>query len=426
MPIMKRSLRFLAILLFLIIAAGYGYFVWPLHDKHPAVQLGTGSIAIQGATIYVSPDLPPITNATLLATDGRIVGIGERIEIPKGAQILACNHCAVTAAFWNSHVHFTEPKWSMAPWANSDKLNVQLADMLTSRGFATVIDLGSDPRITISLRHRIETGGLNGPYIYTAGPALYPENGIPFYIRENTPQFVVRLMDQPVNAQESVKDVRRNIRIGTDVLKLFTGSYVEHNHIVPMKEEVARAAVSFAHQQGQVSFAHPSNLEGVKVALNSGVDVLAHAPDTTDGIDDALIAQTALKMAMIPTLKMFGTTVTKRPEYLEPIYKVVRNFRQDGGTLIFGTDVGYMTDYSTVDEFAALAQCGLTSMDILRMLTVNPAKRMGVLAEKGTLEKGKLADFVVLSSDPGQDPMAFAGVQATIRSGKLIWPLQGK
>ncbi len=126
-----------------------------------------------------------------------------------------------------------------------------------------------------------------------------------------------------------------------------------------MRVDIATAAVQTAHGHGQIAFAHPSNIEGVKVVLASGVDVLAHTPDTTDGISDEVIARMARQASMIPTLKMFGSTVTKKPAYLQPIYNLVRGFRADGGNLLFGTDVGYMTDYTTEDEFDALAQCGL-------------------------------------------------------------------
>ncbi len=292
---------------------------------------------------------------------------------------------------------------------------------LTSRGFATVVDLGSDLRVTVSLRRRIETGDLSGPFIYTAGSAIYPDKGIPFYLRDSLPNYVLKLMPQPSTSADAMRDEQRNIRMGADVLKLFTGSYVEHDQIKPMREDIARAAVEVAHQHGQIAFAHPSNIEGVRVALASGVEVLAHAPDTTDGIDDGLIAEMAARSTMIPTLKMFATTVTKNPAYLDPIYSVVRRFHADRGKLMFGTDVGYMADYSTRDEFAALAKCGLSPLDILRMLTVAPAERLGVTAEKGTLQPGKLADFVVLGSDPAKEATAFADVRVTVRSGKVIW-----
>jgi imidazolonepropionase-like amidohydrolase len=325
------------------------------------------------------------------------------------------------AGFWNMHVHFTESKWSNAAWQPKDKLNRQLADMLTSRGFTTVIDLGSDPRDTISLRRRIESGELSGPLIDAAGLALYPEDGVPFYVRETVPRYMLFFIPQPASPESAMRDVRRDIALGSDVLKLFTGAYVARGRIKPMRVDIARAAVGVAHQYGQIAFAHPSNVDGVKVALESRVDVLAHTPDTTDGIDDGLIARMAQKASMIPTLKMFGSTVTKKPAYLEPIFSIVRRFRASGGNLLFGTDVGYMTDYSTADEFDALANSGLSYSDMLRMLTVGPAARMGRTREKGSLDAGKLADFVVLGSDPASDVKAFADVRATIRGGKILW-----
>ena len=92
--------------------------------------------------------------------------------------------------------------------------------------------------------------------------------------------------------------------------------------------------------------------------------------------------------------------MTTDKSYMEPIYAEVREFHELGGTLIFGTDVGYMTDYSTVGEFEALAKCGLTTTDVLAMLTTNPAARMGVSALKGTVTVGKLADLTILDADP--------------------------
>jgi hypothetical protein len=74
-----------------------------------------------------------------------------------------------------------------------------------------------------------------------------------------------------------------------------------------MPLDVARAAVAVAHANHQIAFAHPSNLEGVRIAMDSGVDVLAHAPDTVEGVDDALLAElVAHHMSMIPTLKLFS------------------------------------------------------------------------------------------------------------------------
>jgi imidazolonepropionase-like amidohydrolase len=88
---------------------------------------------------------------------------------------------------------------------------------------------------------------------------------------------------------------------------------------------------------------------------------------------------------------------------------------------MFGTDVGYMEDYSTADEFRALAESGLNFRDILRMLTVAPAARFGVAAKLGTITSGKMADLVVLDGDPASAVTAFSRVRFTIRTGRVIY-----
>lgn len=52
--------------------------------------------------------------------------------------------------------------------------------------------------------------------------------------------------------------------------------------------------------------------------------------------------------------------------------------------------------------------------------------RFGVADEKGTLDPGKLADFVILGSDPGKEAKAFANVPVTVRSGRVIWQTAGE
>ena len=140
------------------------------------------------------------------------------------------------------------------------------------------------------------------------------------------------------------------------------------------------------HDPHQLAFAHPSNLKGVEIARDAGVDVLAHAADDAEGVTTEVLQSLIDRhMSMVPTLKMFRTTVTHNPAYLDPIYAEVKQFHALGGDLLFGTDVGYMTDYTTEDEFTGLANSGLNAMDILRMLTTAPAARFHVEADKGSI-----------------------------------------
>jgi imidazolonepropionase-like amidohydrolase len=410
----------------IVVIALFCAFVWivqyyPQRVAHPPLRLAQGALAIRHARIYVSPGEPPIEDGSILIRDGLIAAVGAQIDILAGTPEVPCDHCIVTAGYWNAHVHFTEPKWNGAEWKSAGVLNAQLADMFLSRGFTTVVDVGSNPADTLAIRRRIESTELSGPFIYTSGPPLYPPHGIPFYLSD-LPWWVRATMDQPETPDAARNDVRRNLNSGSDLTKLFTGSWVAHGRVLPMPLNIAKAAVETTHLNGKLVFAHPSNLAGMRVALDSGVDVLAHAADDTEGIDQALLSTMVQRnMAMVPTLKMFATTASSDPKYLNPIYAEVRQFHELGGTLIFGTDVGYMTDYTIDGEFDGLEKSGLTTTDVLAMLTTNPAARLGVSATKGTVTAGKLADLTILDADPAVKLTNFARVKAVVRSGRIAW-----
>ena len=372
-----RVLRYLlaaALSLMLVgVAAFYGVVMWPLRDPHPKTVPAKGTLLLTGMRVYTSPDAPVLEHADVLVRDGRIVAVG-------------------------------------------------LESMLTSRGFTTVVDTGSNLRDTVPLRRRIESGELAGPKIYTAGAAQYPPNGMPYYLRDTLPAWLLRFLPQPATPTEAADVKRRNIRDGADLLKLFTGSHVARGTVLPMPVENARAAVAVAHAAEQPAFAHESNAQGIRVALASGVDVLAHAADSTEGVDEALLRELITHhLAMIPTLKMFGTTVTTAPAYWGPIYAEVRRFHELGGVLVFGTDVGYRKDSDTGGEFEALTRCGLSGRDILRMLGPAPASKFPEAGIRGTIEIGQAADLTVLGGDPIADPRGFADVRVTIRNGQVIW-----
>jgi imidazolonepropionase-like amidohydrolase len=379
-------------------------------------------LAIRNAKVYSSPDSPPIAQGTVLVRGGRIIAVGQGVSIPPGTQVIPGEGRVVTAGFWNAHVHFTEPKWRSVARNDPAVLNAQLREMVTSRGFTTVVDTGSDPRVTFPLRRRIESAELLGPSVYTAGPSVFPPNGIPYYLRDSLPFWMRPFVPQPSTPAAAERIAEANIARGADLLKLFTGSYVARGTITTMPEPIARAAAAVAHAHGQLVFSHASNLEGTRIAIRSGVDVLAHPPDATQGVDLSVLQQIVdRQMSMIPTLKMFADTASSSPSYLDPIYEVIHQFHALGGQLLFGTDVGYLTDYTTEDEFRALARSGLDWKDVLRMLTTAPAERFGVARERSTIAVGQQADLVLLDGDPMDDLLAFARVVATVRAGRVLY-----
>ncbi len=109
---------------------------------------GTSDLALVGGRIYPSPTAAAIDDGVVLVRGDKIVAIGKRgqVKVPKSAQVIDCTGKVITAGFWNSHVHFTEPAWNGAATAPADKLEQHMQEMLTRWGFTTVWDIGSVPR----------------------------------------------------------------------------------------------------------------------------------------------------------------------------------------------------------------------------------------------------------------------------------------
>jgi imidazolonepropionase-like amidohydrolase len=199
-----------------------------------------------------------------------------------------------------------------------------------------------------------------------------------------------------------------------------------------MSPDIARAASDETHRRDKLVLAHPTDIEGINLAIEAGVDVLVH---TTIGEgktvwDDALIQQMlAGNMSVVPTLKLFPYEL-KRMKLPARVVEAatgdaveqVRAYSKAGGQILFGTDVGYMTDYDPTEEYRLMARA-LTPMQILSSLTVAPAARWKESSRRGQVVAGQDADLVVLDGDPGVDAANFAKVRCTIRAGRLVYPL---
>ena len=136
-------------------------------------------------------------------------------------------------------------------------------------------------------------------------------------------------------------------------------------------------------------------------------------------------------MSLIPTLKLWRYELTRTKVPPVAIDRAqgtgVRQlgvFAKAGGDVLFGTDVGYMTDYDPTEEYQRMAEAGLSFDQILAALTVNPVRRFDDAAARGTVEVGKAADLVVLGSDPAQRIESLADVRYTIRAGRVIYERQ--
>jgi len=378
------------------------------------------ALALVGARIYPAPDSAPILDGAILIEKGKIVAVGPRdkVAVPPGTRTLDCTGSVVTAGFQNSHVHFVGERWSDAAHQPARKLTEQLQSMLTRYGVTTAVEAAAlllDN--TKALRGRVQAGEVAGPRILTAGAGIYPPDGLPYYVKRAVPSDMWKLLPQPRTPEEAAQIVQRQLHDGADLTKLFTGSIVAPDRVLPMPEAVAAAATAATHARGALVFAHPTNLAGLEVALAAKVDVLAHAIEHTSGLTpEHLRRMNAQNMALIPTLALFSHDAG-----LWSILDEVRDYARSGGQILFGTDVGFLADEDPTTEFVLMGTAGLSWREILASLTTAPALRFGEQKRRGRVAPGLDADLVVLARDPVEDVRAFAAVRLTIRAGRVIY-----
>jgi imidazolonepropionase-like amidohydrolase len=383
----------------------------------PAAVVGAQDLAITHATVYASPEAPPLGDATVVIRHGLITQVGKHLRIPEGMETISCGGCFVVAGFWNAHVHFMEPKWNDAAHQPAKKLAEQMSAMLTHSGFTTVVDTGSDGENTFALRRRVESGEVAGPRIFSSGIPIFPAHALPYYLADLPAEFKAKLA-QPEKPLEAAAFVDKNRAAGSDIVKLFTGSIVRPDHIVPMDLDIARAAADEAHRHGQLVFSHSSNLQGTQVAIDAGVDVLAHTPEDTNGVDEALLRRMVeQRMTMIPTLKLFS-----QDDAIAKIRGVAYRYHELGGRIVYGTDTGFLTDYDQGEEFRQLFAAGFDFRAVLAMLTTAPVELFHLSQGEGKVMPGMRGDLTVLAKDPGSGaPEAFTEIRYTIRGGKVLW-----
>ena len=384
-------------------------------------------LVLTGGTIYAGPAESPIANGVVVIRDGKIAAVGgeDSFRAPGGAEILDCTGLTLVAGFWNSHVHFFERKWADAVNIPGPELAAQLRAMLTRFGFTSVFDTGSLWENTRRIRDRIESGEIAGPSIRSTGEVLMGPGWLP-------PETILKALGfmhvpplEVSDAAGALAASRKVLDSGTDGLKLFAASPSQPSAILP--GEAIRAAAAEAHRRNKPAFVHPTSRDGLLAALAGGVDIVAHTTPQSGPWDEAVLAaMRQAKVAVIPTLKLWKyllrhDRISLADSLTQTAVGQLRAWLASGGEILFGTDVGGMDEYDPSDEYALMAEAGMTFRQILASLTTAPSERFGESGQRGRIAPGLAADLVVLKRDPSRDVRAFADVRYTIRGGSLIY-----
>ncbi|HEX4331735.1 MAG TPA: amidohydrolase family protein [Usitatibacter sp.] len=392
----------------------------------PAFAAGAADLVLSGCKVYPSPTARPLEGATIVVDRGKIesVRVGGTMQ---GKHEIDCKGRVVVAGFWNSHVHILTQDLMDGAHLPAARLSARLTEMFSRWGFTTVFDIASVLDNTLAIRRRVDSGEAEGPRILTVGDPFYPEGGTPIYVKD----FLLRNHVASAEARspgDATERAKRQLAKGADGVKIFAASFAAGGRIVAMPLDVAKAAVTAAHEAGKPAFAHPSNREGIDIALASGVDVLAHTAPLSGPWPPALIERMkAGHMALTPTLtlfeveaKKFGESPEEAKAEMDTAIGQLRDFSKAGGRTLFGTDAGYTDVFDTTQEYRLMSRAGLDYRKLLASLTTNPAAQFRDTG-RGEVAPGKIADLVVLEGDPSRDPAAFARVAFTIRAGKVVY-----
>jgi imidazolonepropionase-like amidohydrolase len=379
--------------------------------------------ALVGGTIHLSPAEEPIQNGAILIQDGTIAAVGRKraVRVPPAARVIDCSGLSITAGFWNSHVHFFERKWANAATLPASELDRQLADTFTRYGFTNVFDLSSLWENTRQLRRRIESGEVAGPRIRSTGEGLVPPGAVP----SDEVSKLMGVMETPLpeisDAAQAAAAARKLLSEGVDGIKLFASS----PRGTSLPEGAIRAAVDEARRSRKPVFVHPNNGADVLAALRAGADVVAHTTPRSGPWDEAILSATKQRRASLtPTLTIWKWFLRHdRFSTQEQVARTaggqLRAWIEAGGTVLFGTDLGAV-DPDPSEEYASMAEAGMSFAQILVSLTTAPATQFGESERMGRIAPGFQADLVVLKGDPSKDIRALSAVQYTLRAGKIL------
>jgi imidazolonepropionase-like amidohydrolase len=425
-----------------------------------------------GASPQVQPD------CWLEVVDGCIRRVGGGPH-PQSGEVVDLGGRTVIPGLIDAHVHlaypFTTKLDPVSILAATSQMKLNLANCIRS-GVTTVRDVACTPGLMRKMKGWIEKGEAVGPRIVCANAMILPPGGMPEII-PTFPWPISLLVGgqaaERVRTPDQVRDaVRRMVAQGADWIKTtHTDKSTWLNRPDPpvFDDACFEALVDEARKLDRPVAMHQLWASGFRKAVELGVDSMEHAP--LDALADADIAPMVdAGIPIVPTLEVFASIVNlpdwldtaegedylcpeplkqtreilaiyrggitpemAKKEYYDDLSKLPRRFsvmmenvgrlHRAGATIGCGTDSGgaafafFGRIHAEIDN---LVKVGLTPFEALRCATAVNARILRLDDELGTIEPGRLADFVVLDGDPLEDTTALRRVQAVVKGGAIV------
>jgi imidazolonepropionase-like amidohydrolase len=282
------------------------------------------------------------------------------------------------------------------------------ARLTLEAGVTTVRDLGGKDYVDIAIRDGIETRLLQGPRMICGGKLICMTGGQGW-------QF-----GREANGTDSVREgVREQLKAGADVIKLMATGGIMTKGMNPgatqLTLEELRAGVEEARKAGRRTASHAQGAEGIKNALLAGIDSIEH------GIfldDEAIQLISERKAYLVPTLSapyhirregvkggIPAYIVEKSNAVMKSHIQSIKKAYQAKIPIAMGTDAGtpFNRHGENPKEMELLVKVGLSPMEAIVAATRTASEVLGMEKRIGTLEKGKLADLIVLNGNPLED-----------------------
>lgn len=399
-------------------------------------------------------------NTDILIKGNSIVAVGKNLKAP-GAKVVDLKGKTIMPSLISDHVHvglIHGPNDKTNPYTR-DKIVSQLKKYV-SYGVSNIMIMGTDRPLMFDqgLRDSSMAELIPGARLHSAGYGFGMPTGAPPVEMGMTNVF------RDASAELIPAAFDTLVKVKPDLVKIWVDDFGD-KYKTKMPPAVSSAIINEAHKRGLRVAAHVFYLSDAKQLVNDGVDIIAHSIRDKI-IDDALLQKMKAKhVVYIPTLSLdeFSYIYARKPDWindpffkasLEPgVYELItsekyqndlknspayaknmaafniamKNLKKiyDAGILVcLGTDSGAMMlraqGFSEHLELELMVQAGLTPMQALKVATKNSAEMLLVDQQFGTLEQGKVADFIILDANPATAIKNTRKILAVYKSGKEV------
>ncbi|MGW6793674.1 amidohydrolase family protein [Streptomyces chartreusis] len=433
------------------------------------------SLLLTGATIIDGVSDKAIDDQVMLIRDGRIVAIGrpDDLPVPADAEVIDYRGKFIIPGLMNANVHLlinTFLETLVRYEGRYEDLIVEAAQVALKGGMTTVFDTWGPRRALIEARNKIDQGEAIGSRIRCAGNIIgfdgpfsgdfdgRPGIGSSYFVDRVNATWVENvgrhLMWQTPEAVG--EEVRKYIERGIDFVKYGSNEHgaTAAGAFLLFSERTQRIIVEEAHRAGLTAQAHASSIEGLRLSIEAGCDIVQHC-NMTGPVEIPqetleLISQKDCGAVIFPVTDNGMSILRDTVSDLEwTVWKSSdvnsRNLIESGATILLANDGGILAPevmrepmiagtWNGLPEAEALGRLatghfvwlrameekGMPPMELLRAATRNVAKAYKVDGDLGTLEPGKIADMVILDADPLQGAKNYETIHAVIKDGSLI------